>query len=282
MLIFGLDFTSAPNRRKPIICTRCELHADRLSVESCLPLLDFAAFEAFLRLDGPWVAACDFPFGQPLKLIANLGWPQSWEGYLQLISMMSKAQFEETLTRYCATRPIGDKLHVRATDVLAGAISPMMLYRIPVGKMFFEGAIRLFASGVNILPCRPTSSGRTVLEGYPALVARQWIGRRSYKSDDRKKQTPDQLLARRDLVVALRSDKLRISYSLKLDLSAELSEDLVNDPMGDKLDAVLCAIQATWAYNQRDNNYGIPPGHEVEGWIVDPGVVANNQASHYS
>jgi hypothetical protein len=271
MLIFGLDFTSAPSRRKPITVARCELDGERLYVQACLPLLDFAAFEAFLRLDGPWIAACDFPFGQPLQLITNLGWPQSWEGYLQLVSAMDKAQFVETITSYCATRPPGKKLHMRATDLLAGAISPMMLYRIPVGKMFFEGATRLFASDISILPCRPTASNRTVLEGYPALVARRWLGRRSYKSDDRQKQTPAQLLARQELLAALLSDQLMTSYSLKLDLSTELGELLVSDPMGDWLDAVLCAIQAAWAYNKRANNYGVPAGHEIEGWIVDPG-----------
>jgi hypothetical protein len=268
MLIFGLDFTSAPNRRKPITVARCQLDGVWLRVQSCLSLFDFVAFEAFLRLDGPWIAACDFPFGQPLKLINNLGWPQSWEGYLQLISTMSKAQFVDTITRYCATRASGDKLHARATDLLAGAISPMMLYRIPVGKMFFEGAPRLFASDVNILPCRSTTSDRTALEGYPALVARRWLGRRSYKSDDRQKQSPAQLLARQDLLAALQSDALMLAYGIQLDLSAELSEELVSDPMGDRLDAVLCAIQAAWAYHQRANNYAIPAGHELEGWIV--------------
>jgi hypothetical protein len=278
MLIFGLDFTSAPNRRKPITVARCELDGARLRVQSCLSLFDFAAFEAFLRLDGPWIAACDFPFGQPLKLINNLGWPQSWEGYVQLVSKMSKARFVDTITCYCATRPSGDKLHARATDLLAGAISPMMLYRIPVGKMFFEGATRLLASDVNILPCRPTSSSKTVLEGYPALVARRWLGRRSYKSDDRQKQTSAQLLARQDLLAALQSDMLMLAYGIQLDLSAELSEELVSDPMGDRLDAVLCAIQAAWAYHQRANNYTIPPGHELEGCIVDPGTKSEKQA----
>jgi Protein of unknown function (DUF429) len=277
MLIFGLDFTSAPNRRKPITVARCELNGARLRVQSCLPLFDFAAFEAFLRLDGPWIAACDFPFGQPLKLIKDLCWPQSWEGYLQLVSTMSKAQFVDTITRYCASRPSGDKLHARATDLLAGAISPMMLYRIPVGKMFFEGAPRLLASDVNILPCRPTPSSKTTLEGYPALVARRWLGRRSYKSDDRQKQAPAQLLARQDLLAALQSDALMAAYGIQLDLSAELSEELVSDPMGDRLDTVLCAIQAAWAYNQCANNYAIPVGHELEGWIVDPGNKGEKQ-----
>src|ERR1700730_2519320 len=139
MNIYGLDFTSSPSRRKPITCACCELR-DRdavLSVKSCLKMTSFAEFEAFLRADGPWMAALDFPFGQPRKLIANLGWPQNWRGYMEIVASMSKAEFEDTLHSYRASRLPGDKLHLRLTDQLAGAISPMMLHRVPLGKMFF-------------------------------------------------------------------------------------------------------------------------------------------------
>lgn len=150
MQIYGLDFTSSPTRRKPITCTRCERHDALLTVKDCLTMPSFAEFEAFLRSDGPWLAAFDYPFGQPRKLIANLGWPESWQDYMSIIASMSKTEFEETLLSYRATRSPGDKLHLRVTDQLAGAISPMMLYRVPVGKMFFQGATRLFKSPISI------------------------------------------------------------------------------------------------------------------------------------
>jgi hypothetical protein len=270
MRIFGLDFTSAPGKRKPITCACCELNQNILVVQSCQLCATFKDFEHFLRQDGPWIAALDFPFGQPHKLIVNLNWPQTWEGYVQHIATLGKAGFEESIQHYRNGREVGDKLHRRATDVLAGAISPMMLQRVPVGKMFFEGAPRLLAADVSILPCRPTASNRIVLEGYPSLVARKWLGRQAYKSDERKKQSEEHLQARRKLVAALRSDILLASYDLKLDMSEAIVAELVGDPMGDKLDAVLCAIQAGWSYMQRDQGYGIPPFHELEGWIVDP------------
>jgi len=270
MRIFGLDFTSAPGKRKPITCACCELNQNILVVQSCQLCATFKDFEHFLRQDGPWIAALDFPFGQPHKLIVNLNWPQTWEGYVQHIATLGKAGFEESIQHYRNGREVGDKLHRRVTDVHAGAISPMMLQRIPVGKMFFEGAPRLLAADVSILPCRPTASNRIVLEGYPSLVARKWLGRQAYKSDERKKQSEEHLQARRKLVAALRSDILLASYDLKLDMSEAIVAELVGDPMGDKLDAVLCAIQAGWSYMQRDQGYGIPPFHELEGWIVDP------------
>ena len=271
MKIFGLDFTSAPRLKKPITCAVCELQDDLLQVKDCLKINSFAEFEAFLRLPGPWLAALDFPFGQPGKWLANLGWPATWESYVEAISSMGKTVFEEALLTYRKSRPIGDKQHLRATDIYAGACSPMMLHRVPVGKMFFQGAPRLLASGVSILPCHPTNDKRIVVEGYPALAARKWIGKRAYKNDERSKQTPDKEDARYLIVCSLRSHELLARYGFTLELSDAMASILIQDPMGDALDALLCAVQAAWVYTQRDNGYGIPAQcNRDEGWIVDP------------
>ncbi len=273
MKIYGLDFTSAPRPKKPITCAVCDLQDTLLSVKNCLKLTSFEDFETFLCSDGPWLAALDFPFGQPRKLIFHLGWPETWEGYIQVIASMGKKEFEEMLKRYRESRPTGDKQHLRATDVLAGARSPMMLHRVPVGKMFFEGATRLLRSEVSILPCRPTADNRKVVEGYPALVARRLIGKHSYKSDERVRQTKDREVARRDIVWGLRSSEMMERYGFRVELSDEMGEGLVEDQMGDELDAVLCAVQAAWAWLQRDMGYGMPVESDgLEGWIVDPYV----------
>lgn len=273
MKIYGLDFTSVPSRRKPITCAVCDLQGALLHVQECIQFPSFEEFEAFLRLDGPWLAALDFPFGQPGKLISRLGWPETWEGYVQVIASMGKREFEGTLQRYRESRPAGDKLHLRATDVLAGACSPMMLHRVPVGKMFFQGAVRLLEADVSILPCRPARDSRIVVEGYPALVARKLIGQRVYKSDERSKQTAEREAARREIVRGLRSNERIGCYGLGVDLSNEMAEIFVQDALGDKLDALLCAVQAGWAYRRRDDGYGIPGECDSpEGWIVDPSL----------
>jgi hypothetical protein len=179
MKIYGLDFTSTPNHRKPITCVICIFTDNRLSVAGLTPLFDFAAFEAFLSQSGPWLAGLDFPFGQPRKLIQNLGWPDSWAGYVEKIAALGKPGFVATLAAYRQARPPGDKQPLRAADFRAASRSPMMLYGVPVGKMFFEGAPRLLKSGVSILPCRPNADPRLVIEAYPALVARRWAGWKS-------------------------------------------------------------------------------------------------------
>jgi hypothetical protein len=271
MKIYGFDFTSVPSPRKPITCAVCDLQDTLLSVRNCLKLISFENFEAFLRSDGPWLAALDFPFGQPHKLISHLRWPKTWEGYTQVIASMGKKGFEESLKRYREGRPAGDKQHLRATDVLAGAQSPMMMHRVPVGKMFFDGATRLLRSEVSILPCRPAEDSRIVVEGYPALVARRLIGKRSYKSDERRRQSKDKEEARWEIVRGLHSSEMLGYYCLKVEFSGEMGERLVEDQMGDELDAVLCAVQAGWAYLQRNRGYGIPVESDgLEGWIVDP------------
>ena len=284
MKIFGLDFTSAPTHKKPVTCAVCELHepdepgaspnVSILTMQDSLTMPTFTEFEDFLRSDGPWLAALDFPFAQPRQLITNLGWPAAWADYMQLIASMNKPEFEQTLTHYRASRLPGDKLHLRDTDRYANARSPMMLHRVPVGKMFFQGAPRLLASDVSILPCRPTQSARIVVEGYPALVARKWLGKRNYKSDERSKQTSEQTTARRDLLTGLCSPSLLTHYGLRLSISNAIATTLIEEPMGDMLDALLCAIQAAWAYTQRNNNYGIPLNcAKDEGWIVDPAML---------
>lgn len=270
MKIYGLDFTSAPSRKKTITCARCRLDGDTLHLEAFDTLESFLAFESFLAQPGSWVAGIDFPFGQPRKFIKNHSWPQTWDGYVNHIAGMSKDDFGLLLKTYQDKRLKGDKQHLRWTDTLAKSKSPMMWYGVPVGKMFYEGAHRLLNSGASILPCHPQNDSRVILEAYPGIVARRWIENRSYKSDTRRKQTPENQAAREDIVHSLRSSDAKSYYGFVINFDT-WADEFIQDGSGDKLDALLCAIQAGWAYSQREQNYGIPTDCDpIEGWIVDP------------
>lgn len=270
--LFGLDFTSAPGRRKPITCAECRLTGNTLTLIQLHHFTDFAQFEAFLRTPGPWLAGFDFPFGQPRRLIEALGWPQSWPDAVRHIAALGKTGFEAEIKRYRDSQPPGRKHPRRATDIPANAVSPLMLAGVPVGKMFFQGAPRLLAAGLSILPCHPTPDSRIAFEAYPALVARKFIGPRSYKSDERRKQTPDRAAARRDLLTALRSPALAQQYGLTLRLNNAQADALATDPSGDSLDALLCAIQTAWAASHP--NHGLPSHADpLEGWIIDPALL---------
>ena len=270
MIIYGLDFTSAPGRKKPITCAQCRMDGDRLQLEDFCVLESFTAFEDFLARAGPWIAGLDFPFGQPRKLVENLGWPQSWAGYVHLVSGMSKGEFDGLLRAYRDSRPAGDKQHLRRTDVRARSRSPMMMYGVPVGKMFFEGAPRLLASGASILPCHPQDDPRIVVEAYPGLVARSWNKSGSYKTDSKGKQNLKRQAARAAIVDGLCSTEARAHYGFSIRFDA-WADEFIQDGSGDKLDALLCAVQAGWAYAHREQNFGIPVDLDpLEGWIVDP------------
>jgi hypothetical protein len=62
---------------------------------------------------------------------------------------------------------------------------------------------------------------------------------------------------------------------MNVELQDELANMAVSNPSGDVLDAVLCAIQAAWAFLKRHDGYGIPSDVDLlEGWIIDPHLIA--------
>ena len=273
MKIYGLDFTSAPGRKKPLIVLGCRLDEGTLRVEDSQTLTDFAGFENFLSRLGPWVCGMDFPFGQPKSLVTALGWPEGWEGYVGKVGELSKVDFEDAIRADMATRPPGSKWRYRLADRRSGSSSAMMLFRVPVGKMFYQGAPRLLASGVRVEPCRRNGDTRVAVEAYPAVVARRFLGRIAYKRDA-VPDTPERKSARETLVAGLASTTLEQIYGFTVEMDDHWRGEFVADPSADALDSLLCAVQAAWAHLERDESFGVPPECDTdEGWIVDPALV---------
>ena len=127
MTIYGLDFTSRPDERKPITCASGSLDDGALVLEAVEAFPSFSEFEAFLARPGPWCAGFDFPFGQPRKLLTNLGLPSDWAKVVTWFTDRSRDGFVELLDRCRSIRAKGDKQHRRQTDVLARSCSPMGL-----------------------------------------------------------------------------------------------------------------------------------------------------------
>jgi hypothetical protein len=271
--IYGLDFTSAPGRRKPLIVLSCTLRGDSLRVEDSETLTDFGGFEDFLQRRGPWVCGMDFPFGQPRSLIAALGWPESWEDYVGEVGKLPKEVFEGKIRADMAKRTPGSKWHYRLADRRSGSSSAMMLFRVPVGKMFYQGAPRLLASGVRVEPCRRSGDERVAVEAYPAVVVRRFLGRTAYKRNG-VPDTPERRSARETLLAGLESAALREVYGFAVEMDTRWRDEFVSDPSADALDSLLCAVQAAWAYERRDEGYGVPPECAPdEGWILDPALL---------
>jgi hypothetical protein len=192
--IFGVDFTSRPRpapSAKKIWCASGKLKAHRLFIDELFPLPSLGAMANLLGRVGPWVMGIDFPFGQPHELVASLKWGTSWDEYTQRIASMTSEAFAHDLKAFRSQRPKGKKHLYRSTDRLAAACSPMMLYGVPVGRMFFRGAPLLRASEATILPMRRRpNETRVVVEAYPKLVATACGVRASYKSDRASRSFP--------------------------------------------------------------------------------------------
>ena len=265
MRIYGVDFTCAPRRAKPITAAVGLLKGSTLRVERIEPLRSLAEFEALLARPGPWVGGFDFPFSLPRELARDLGWPAAWAELVAHCAALSRLELRAALDAYRASRPVGAKYAHRATDLPAGSSSPMKLVNPPVALMFHEGARRLLAAGVHLPALAQGDARRVALEAYPGLLVRKQLGiRESYKSDTRREQTSARRAVRRRVMAALDAGK---PLGITLRVAPMLAKQIVADGAGDLLDAVICAVQAAWA--ARQPAYGIPASAPAgEGWIV--------------
>jgi hypothetical protein len=264
--VLGVDFTSAPRRAKPIVVAHGRAARGVFVLEAIETLADWAAFEALLERPGPWIGGFDFPFGLPRTAVGDLGWPLEWHRLLRHCTRMGRAAFRAALDAYRAARAVGDKYPHRATDRPAASHSPIKLVNPPVALMFLEGAPRLAAAGVRIPWLRDGDPDRIAVEAYPGLAARA-LTRASYKSDERRKQTPARRAARRAMVARL--ERHGGPFGFRLAGERALLRVLVDDGSGDRLDAVLAAMQATWCWRRRARNFGLPRGVDpLEGWIA--------------
>ncbi len=273
-LLLGCDFSSSPSRRKPIVQALGRLHGGRVRLQ-CFERFDtLDSWAAWLGTPGHWVGGFDLPFGLPRPLVESLGWPTDWQACLRHYASLSRAQIRATFAAYCAARPPGAKFAHRRVDRPAGSSPSMKWVNPPVAFMLHAGVPRLLDAGVQLpghLPHRHDAP-RVALEAYPGLLARGLIGRRSYKSDERTRQTPERAQARHALLAALRDGAGVARLGLSLDCSAAQAQAMADDASGDLIDAVLCLLQAGWAWTQHCAGaplYGLPPLLDpLEGWIL--------------
>jgi hypothetical protein len=143
----------------------------------------------------------------------------------------------------------------------------------PVAFMLHAGVPRLVAAGVTLPGLKQGDPDRVALEAYPGLLARSVLGSTSYKSDDIHRQTPARLIARKTLIHAIESGDAPLLKGIgaRLKLSHAQRDELDDDASGDRLDAVLCLVQAAWGLSRHQAGhtpYGLPAFDPLEGWIV--------------
>jgi hypothetical protein len=266
-LLVGCDFSSSPTRRKPIVLAVGQRAGERVTVTRLERLDSLPAFGHWLAQPQDWIGGFDFPFGLPRELVEHLGWPLQWRTCIEHYAGLTRAEIRSTFAAFCDTRPVGGKFAHRAFDKRAGSSPSMKWVNPPVAYMLHAALPLLLAANVHMPGLHDGDATRVALEAYPGLLARELIGNRSYKSDDRAKQTPERLIARKDLLHALELGATRLGLRLKLTNAQR--DALIVDASGDSLDAVLCLVQAAWAARHGAPRYGLPDAFDpLEGWIL--------------
>ncbi len=267
MQLAGIDFSCNPSRKKPITVALGRVEGVSLRVAAIEEMTTLAAFDAWLAAPGTWLGAFDFPFGLPREFVdANALGANCAEVIASVRTRCpTRMAWRAFIDAWGNMRPTGQRLVHRATDVDPGSgvasTSPLQTRYVPVGLMYYEGVASLLRAGVTLPGLHAGDAQRVALEGYPRRLAHALVGRRSYKNSD----LPDRTEAREAIVAGL--ERTNPNDGLVLGLDAVLRRSLVADASGDRLDAVLCLVQAARA--SRRKNYGLPAFVDpVEGWIA--------------
>jgi hypothetical protein len=267
--VLGCDFSSSPTPRKPIVIALGRLDGSRVRLHDINTFARLSDWQDWLTEPADWVGGFDLPLGLPRELIEHLGWPTEWPACMDHYTALSREQIRATFKAFCDARPVGGKMAHRTTDGPAGSSPSMKWVNPPVAYMLHAGVPVLRQAGVHLPGLLTGDPRRVALEAYPGLLARELIGKASYKSDDKVKQTPERWVARSDLLQKLELGQTRLG--LRLQVGNALREQLLNEPKGDVLDAVMCMVQAAWALQQHQAGhalYGLPDFDPLEGWIV--------------
>jgi hypothetical protein len=272
----GCDFSSRPTAKKNIVLALGAASGGRVVLSKLERFSSLEGWKQWLHTPAEWVCGFDLPFGLPRELVQTLGWPTEWLACMQHYASLEREGIRAQFAAFCDARPAGGKFAHRATDRPAGSSPSMKWVNPPVAYMLHAGVPALIDAGVHLPGLWAGAADnldaqgrarRVGLEAYPGLLAREILAARSYKSDDRAKQTPERLIARKDLITALEHGQTRLGLRLKL--SHAQRDHLIDDASGDALDAVLCMLQAAWAAQHGAPWYGLPPNMDsLEGWIV--------------
>jgi hypothetical protein len=249
--VFGVDFTSAPKKSKPIVIAECETDPEVRLVQFHT-LTTLTHFEKWLHeFDG--IAGIDAPFGFPSEFREALGLNGSWEAQANQIGSIG---FEEVFRRaneFRLNRPVGNKEPRRMADVATSSVSSMKMYNPPIGRMAAKIIPLLAKTNASIFPVRVTDSDRVIFEIYCTPFARKVVGRIPYKNK-----------------AGLNQIRCRILSELPILVPTSCRNTIIEDDLGDYLDALIGAYEAQSAWRKVTEGQTLIPSDLdlLEGWTV--------------
>ena len=269
--LLGVDFSSAPTRRKPITVAVGLMPTTTDPVYRLQTIREIETlqdFEYMLTEPLHWIGGFDLPFGQPRTLIEHKHWPTQWDKFVHFFCRQSREFLRNTFRDWCNAHPPGNKFAWRKTDKPAGSSPAMRWTNPPVAWMMHAGIGRMLEAGLAFpahrYPRKRSHIKRIALEAYPGFAARK-ITRGSYKSDSPAKQTPERKARRKMILDAVSAGEAGLS--IRFEANHDWKQHIIADARGDLLDAVLCSLQAGHAALQR--NFGLPRNLDtLEGWIA--------------
>lgn len=266
--VLGIDFTSAPRKAKPICITIGDFSNEILIVHDVVSIQSLQDFTSYLAKKSEWTGGFDLPFSMPLEFIKKeFDNPKTWEDWVDEIEKQGETNFYQRLENFKSKQPKGKKHLLRQTDRECQAISPMMLYGVPLAKMFYRGALRLHKQKCSLWPMRIVNSNKTAIEVYPSFFAKQIIGNLPYKNDSKSKQTVTQKLNREKLIEYLLSNKFKKNWGFSIEIDSLQLNQCINDATGDTLDSLICCVQAAWA-SKVITKIKVTEQQKLEGFIM--------------
>lgn len=251
MTFFGVDFTSAPQKRKPIVIAECR-------VDSTFEFVQFLEFVSLSEFD-EWlhsfegVAGIDAPFGFPVEFRNALGLQGDWEAQAKQIEEIGFDSIFKIANDFRALRPVGDKEPKRLADEVTQSVSSMKMYNPPIGRMAVRIIPQLAKTDACIFPVRMNDSSRVIFEIYCTPFARKVVGRTPYKNKP-----------------GLREVRIQIANQLPIRLNESATLKIEKDDLGDYLDAVIGAYEAFVAFEKLKSGTLLLPKDldPLEGWTV--------------
>ena len=217
---------------------------------SILKLGSFQEFEKWLA-SAEGVIGIDAPLGFPALFCAQAYPELNWSGIAASLGLPDGFdEFRRKVEVFKAGRQAGSLEFPRITDRESGGVSAIHVGFPPVGLMAARLIPILGRSPHSIVPMRRSLSSTTVVEVYPGKLASLILGSRSYKEKNGSPKIREELLGH-----------------LPIEMSEDVRQAAIEDPLGDAVDAVL-AFQQVRAWYEAGMPVPQGPAFELEGWII--------------